>query len=307
MLTPFTCGSLKIYKYIFVSKQIPSRLHHRFFTLFLVLTLICQSSGIGTLVSYAANTTSNQSTQQYISDQYTLQQNTSQQNTSQQNTSNQNSTNQNNTQNTTTKSGKIYIYVRTNPIIDDSWIGTLVNIVKQKTPSTSFTGITPNNSQYTVPVSPVTTYLNRYINDIYINDTSLNSAPQNNKNNPPPYVTVAEYVPFQSALLETINALWDKILTHDIAIYTLSGKINTINNTLNTLTNTSLNTTNPNLSTNNNSNTTNPNTTNPNTTNLNATNTNLNTLSGRVTTAETNISNLSGAIAATNTRLNYAG
>ena len=262
-----------------MSKQISSRLHHRFLTLFLVLTLICQSSGIGTLVSYAANTTSNQSPQQT----------TSQQTTSQQNTSNQN-----NTQTTTTKSGKTYIYVRTNPIIDDSWIGTLVNIVNKKTPSTSFTGITPNNSQYTVPVSPVTTYLNRYINDIYTNDIYLNSAPQNNKNNPPPYVTVAEYVPFQSALLETINALWDKILTHDIAIHTLSGKINTINNTLNTLINPSLNTNNPNS-------------TNPNSTNLSTTNTNLNTLSGRVTTAEANISNLSGALAATNTRLNYAG
>lgn len=172
----------------------------------------------------------------------------------------------------------MYIYVRTNPIIDDSWIGTLVNMVSKDT-STSFTGVTSKKSQYVVPVSPVTTYLSRYINNNYLNEISFNSASQ--KDNPPPYVTVAAYAPFQSALLETISAIWDKILTHDIAIYTLSGRINTLSN--------SINNTNPN-----------------NTNNTNNTST-FNTLSGRVTTAEANISSLSGALAATNTRLSYAG
>lgn len=173
----------------------------------------------------------------------------------------------------------MYIYVRTNPIIDDSWIGTLVNMVSKDT-STSFTGVTSKKSQYVVPVSPVTTYLSRYINNNYLNEISFNSASQ--KDNPPPYVTVAAYAPFQSALLETISAIWDKILTHDIAIYTLSGRINTLSNSINNTNN---------INTTNNSNTTNT----------------INTFSGRVTTAEANISSLSGALAATNTRLSYAG
>ena len=173
----------------------------------------------------------------------------------------------------------MYIYVRTNPIIDDSWIGTLVNMVSKDT-STSFTGVTSKKSQYVVPVSPVTTYLSRYINNNYLNEISFNSASQ--KDNPPPYVTVAAYAPFQSALLETISAIWDKILTHDIAIYTLSGRINTLSNSINNTNN---------INTTNNSNTTNT----------------INTFSGRVTTVESNISSLSGALAATNTRLSYAG
>jgi hypothetical protein len=172
----------------------------------------------------------------------------------------------------------MYIYVRTNPIIDDSWIGTLVNIINRNSLSTSFTEVA--SSKYVVPVSPVTTYLGKYSNNNYLNDTSFNSASQ--KDNSTSYVTVAAYAPFQNDLLETISAIWDKILTHDIAIYTLSGRINTLSNSINNTNN---------INTTNNSNTTNT----------------INTFSGRVTTAEANISSLSGALAATNTRLSYAG
>mgnify|MGYP005607297423 FL=1 len=172
------------------------------------------------------------------------------------------------------KAPQTYIYVRTSPIIDDSWIGTLVNFTKKLPETTVLTGSTQTTVLNTTNIIHTTN--TQWVDDwkqsidIIEGDRStieFNSAP------------LLESM--QDAFSDIFNTIFNRLTTDETNINILSNSLGK--------TNTNLNTTNTNLTT----------TTNT----LTATNNNLNSLSNRVSTTESNITTLSGDLAITKNNL----
>lgn len=173
---------------------------------------------------------------------------------------------------------KSYIYVRTNPIIDDSWIGTLVSFAKKPTRVTTVTGSTnsngevidfnsANNLQEPNPTNPI------WVQDWKQTITQINGTQSNGEFNSTLFISS-----LQNAFSSIFNSVFDRLSTNESNISTLIGSFNRLNTTVNSLSG-----------------------------QLNTTNSNLSTTNSSLAATNTNLTNLSGALAATNTRINGIG
>ena len=173
---------------------------------------------------------------------------------------------------------KSYIYVRSNPIIDDSWIGTLVSFAKKPTRITTVTGSTTTNGEVTDFNSANNLQEPNAMNPIWVQDwkqtiTQINGTQSNGEFNSTLFISS-----LQNAFSSIFNAVFERLSINESNISTLIGSFNRVNTTVNSLSG-----------------------------QLNTTNTRLNTTNTNLATTNTNLNNLSGALAATNIRINGIG
>lgn len=170
---------------------------------------------------------------------------------------------------------KTYIYIRTNSVIDDSWIGTLVSFTKKLPITTVLSGSTqvnPNTTELTT-TNIIHTTNTQWIEDWNTSINQINGSPSNTEFNAAPLLES-----MQNAFSSIFDIILGRLTTDESNISILSNSLSK--------TNTALNTTN-------------------NTLNTNITNTNarVENLSGSLSIANNNIASLSGALATTNTRM----
>lgn len=149
---------------------------------------------------------------------------------------------------------KSYIYVRSNPIIDDSWIGTLVSFAKKPTRITTVTGSTNSNGEVTDFNSANNLQELNTTNPIWVQDwkqtiTQINGTQSNGEFNSTLFISN-----LQNAFSSIFNSVFDRLSINESNISTLIGSFNRINTTVNSFSgqlstiNTNLNNTNTNLS-----------------------------------------------------------
>lgn len=170
---------------------------------------------------------------------------------------------------------KTYIYVRTNPVIDDSWIGTLVSFTNKLPVTTSLTGstqITPATTVLTT-TNIIHTTNTQWIEDWNTSMNQINGSSSNTEFNAAPLLES-----MQNAFSSIFDTIFGRLTTDESNINALSSSLSKTNTTLNT-TNSTLNT------------------------NITTTNARVESLSGSLSIANNNIASLSGALATTNTRM----
>ena len=111
---------------------------------------------------------------------------------------------------------KSYIYVRTNPIIDDSWIGTFVRNIKKPTTDTTLTGTT----QQDILIDKDSNWINNWKQSIQVfytneSDIEFNSAPL--------------LASMQNTFSNIFNTIFDRLTTDESNIETLSNNLKKTN------------------------------------------------------------------------------
>ncbi|NRH20668.1 hypothetical protein HOO68_01345, partial [Candidatus Gracilibacteria bacterium] len=177
------------------------------------------------------------------------------------------------------KAPQTYIYVRTSPIIDDSWIGTLVNFTKSnKAINTSSNNQTDYNSIDLNSASSID-----QANTVWVKDWKQSISIIEGNQGTIEFNSAPLVASLQGAFSEIFNTIFGRLTTNEKNIAILSNNLSTLSGVVNTLD------------------------TNLSNVNTNNTNSNIETLSGRVMTNEKNINTLSGDLAITNANLASIG
>lgn len=132
----------------------------------------------------------------------------------------------------TPKAPQTYIYVRTSPIIDDSWIGTLVNFTKKLPITTVLTGSTQTTVLNTTNI--IHTDNTQWIEDWKNSISMINGSSSNTEFNSAPLLEG-----MQNAFSNIFDTIFNRLTTDETNINILDDSLNTTNSNL-TTTNTNL-------------------------------------------------------------------